>query len=101
MPFLKGIGYGKSDIEVLPISGFTGANMKDPLDPKVCSWWKGDPLLTLLEKMPLERKYSGPFLMPIADKTKDMGTIAMGKIESGRVKKGTSLLIMPNKVCLC
>ncbi|KAJ4765499.1 GTP binding Elongation factor Tu family protein [Rhynchospora pubera] len=35
--------------------------------------------------------------MPIIDKYKDMGTIVMGKIESGTIKKGDSLLVMPNK----
>lgn len=36
--------------------------------------------------------------MPIIDKFKDMGTVVMGKIESGSVREGDSLLIMPNKV---
>lgn len=32
------------------------------------------------------------------DKFKDMGTVVMGKIESGSVREGDSLLVMPNKV---
>lgn len=28
----------------------------------------------------------------------DMGTVVMGKVESGGVMKGTSLLLMPNRV---
>lgn len=36
--------------------------------------------------------------MPIIDKFKDMGTVAMGKIESGSIRDGDSLLVMPNKV---
>jgi peptide chain release factor subunit 3 len=36
--------------------------------------------------------------MPIADKYKDMGTVVMGKIESGTAKKGQNLLVMPNRV---
>jgi peptide chain release factor subunit 3 len=70
MPFLKSVGYSAKDVDVLPISGFTGANMKEILDPSVCSWWTGQPLLTLLDEVPLDRKYTGPFLMPVADKTK-------------------------------
>ncbi|KAJ3367366.1 translation termination factor GTPase eRF3 [Kappamyces sp. JEL0680] len=96
-PFLKGVGYGPKDVDVLPISGFTGANMKDVLDRNVCSWWTGKPLLTLLDEIPLDRKYTGPFLMPVADRMKDMGTLAMGKLESGHIKKGSSVLIMPTK----
>lgn len=36
--------------------------------------------------------------MPIIDKFKDMGTTVMGKVESGTVREGDSLLLMPNKV---
>ena len=36
--------------------------------------------------------------MPIIDKFKDMGTTVMGKVESGTVREGDSLWVMPNKV---
>lgn len=36
--------------------------------------------------------------MPIIDKFKDMGTVVMGKVESGSVTEGDTLLVMPNKV---
>lgn len=35
--------------------------------------------------------------MPIVDKYKDMGTVVMGKVESGECRKGISLMIMPNR----
>jgi peptide chain release factor subunit 3 len=71
--------------------------MKDVVDKSICDWYSGPPLLQLLDALDLGRNYSGPFLMPIADKVKDMGTVVMGKIESGHVKKGASLVIMPNR----
>jgi peptide chain release factor subunit 3 len=37
-------------------------------------------------------------MMPVVDKYKDMGTVVMGKVESGEAKKGQSLLLMPNRV---
>ncbi|KAG4950915.1 hypothetical protein JHK82_045863 [Glycine max] len=40
---------------------------------------------------------SGPFRMPIIDRVKDMGAVVMGKVESGTVRVGDSLLLMPNK----
>ena len=36
--------------------------------------------------------------MPIIDKFKDMGTVVMGKVESGSIQEGDSLIVMPNKV---
>lgn len=39
-----------------------------------------------------------PFRMPILDKFKDLGTVVMGKVESGCIHEGDSLIVMPNKV---
>lgn len=35
--------------------------------------------------------------MPIIDKYKDMGTVVLGKVESGTLKRGATLLLMPNR----
>lgn len=35
--------------------------------------------------------------MPIVDKYKDMGTVVMGKIEQGQIRRGSTLLLMPNR----
>jgi peptide chain release factor subunit 3 len=47
----------------------------------------------------LDRDINAPFMLPISEKYNELGTMVMGKVESGRVKKGDSLLLMPNKVC--
>jgi GTPase len=39
-----------------------------------------------------------PLRFPIADKYKDMGTCVMGKLEAGTIKKGESLVLLPNKI---
>jgi peptide chain release factor subunit 3 len=44
------------------------------------------------------RKLNGPLMMPVSEKYKDMGTVVVGKIESGVIRKNDSLLLMPNKV---
>jgi len=44
----------------------------------------------------VDRKVNAPLMMPVSEKYKDMGTIAVGKIESGRLHKGDALLLMPN-----
>jgi len=48
-------------------------------------------------KIPTERNINGPLLIPITDKNKDMGTIISGKVESGKLKKGQNVIVMPNK----
>ena len=46
----------------------------------------------------LVRFVDRPFIMPIVDKYKDMGTVVLGKVEAGEAKKGQTLLVLPNKV---
>lgn len=46
----------------------------------------------------LDRKNNAPLMMPISEKYADMGTVIVGKVESGTLKKGQTLLLMPNKV---
>ncbi|CCC68405.1 hypothetical protein NCAS_0B03210 [Naumovozyma castellii] len=97
--FLKAIGYSKQDLVFMPVSGYSGANLRDRVDPKICPWYTGPSLLEYLDGMThVDRHVNAPFMLPIASKMKDMGTIVEGKIESGHIKKGQSTLMMPNKV---
>lgn len=97
-PFLKQVGYATKDIDIVPISGYTGANMKDRLDPAVCPWYTGPSLIELLDHMKLpDRKIDGALMIPIADKFREMGIMISGKLESGKVKKGQNVMILPNK----
>eukprot|EP00249_Psilotum_nudum_P023933 c29030_g2_i3 orf=972-2195(-) len=100
IPFLRSCGYNvKKDVQFLPISGLLGTNMKDRVLRSVCSWWDGQCLFEALNTIELPpRDPNGPFRMPLIDRFKDMGTVVMGKIESGSVRRGDNLVVMPNKV---
>ncbi|KAL6532514.1 hypothetical protein OROGR_014484 [Orobanche gracilis] len=100
LSFLKSSGYNvKKDVHFLPISGLLGANMKTRMGKSVCPWWDGPCLFEALDAIEIPmRDPKGPFRMPIIDKFKDMGTVVMGKIESGSIREGDNMLIMPNKV---
>jgi len=97
-PYLKSVGFKPSkDIHFLPCSGLTGAGIKVPVGDQF-PHYTGPPFITYIDDLPsLKRQVDGPFMMPIVDKYNDMGTIVIGKVESGCCKKGESLLIMPNK----
>ncbi|KAF3498327.1 hypothetical protein DY000_02057463 [Brassica cretica] len=99
VPFLKSSGYNtKKDVVFLPISGLMGFNMDKRMDPKVCPWFSGPSFFEVLDSIEVPpRDPNGPFRMPIIDKFKDMGTVVMGKVESGSIREGDSLVIMPNK----
>ncbi|TGZ83208.1 hypothetical protein EX30DRAFT_317236 [Ascodesmis nigricans] len=97
--FLRATGYNpKTDLTFMPLSALTGFGLKERVDPKVCPWYSGPSLLEHLDNMEtLERKLKAPFMMPISSKYKDMGVVVEGKIESGVIKKGGSLLMMPGR----
>jgi peptide chain release factor subunit 3 len=97
-PFLyRDCGYSRDCIYFVPISGYLGINMLSGVG--VPSWYKGETLMGILDNLkPLDRSYDAPLRMSISDKFKDMGVMhAIGRIESGTVCKGQSIVIMPSK----
>ncbi|KAI0403307.1 hypothetical protein F4802DRAFT_572400 [Xylaria palmicola] len=96
--FLKGMGYNKGDVFFMPIAAQQLMNIKDRLPAGVAPFYDGPSLLEYLDDMQsLERKVNAPFMMSIAGKYRDMGTMIEGKIEAGVCRKGMSLIMMPNK----
>jgi peptide chain release factor subunit 3 len=97
--FLKATGYNlKTDVFFMPIAAQQTMGIKERIPKGVADWYDGPSLLEYLDGMKtLERKVNAPFMMPVNGKYRDMGTIVEGKIESGVVKKGMSLIMMPNR----
>ncbi|KAL7580804.1 hypothetical protein ACA910_001081 [Epithemia clementina (nom. ined.)] len=109
-PFLKKCGFTiKKEVKFIPISGLSGANVKTEVSESECSWWKtmyttGEnntdqpTLLSLLDSLHLkERDAAGPLRIPILDRYADRGTIAMGKVESGTIRPGAKVIVMPSR----
>ena len=93
--FLKGVGYNpKTDLMFMPVSAQTTIGIKNRVPTDLCPWYGGPSLLEYLDNMQtLERKVNAPFMMPIAAKYRELGTMIEGKIESGIIKKeGTYLM---------
>ncbi|GAB0089865.1 Eukaryotic peptide chain release factor GTP-binding subunit [Sergentomyia squamirostris] len=99
LPYLKKLGFNPAkDLTFMPCSGLTGQGIREPITPGTCPWYSGQAFIPFIDELPsLNRKTDGPFIMPIVDKYKDMGTVVMGKVESGCAKKGQNLLVMPNR----
>jgi hypothetical protein len=61
-------------------------------------WYTGPTLFEQLDSTDVPpRDPLAPFRMAVIDKFKDLGTVVMGKSESGAVRKGDTLLLMPNR----
>ncbi|XP_059892067.1 eukaryotic peptide chain release factor GTP-binding subunit ERF3A isoform X1 [Gadus macrocephalus] len=97
VPFLKKVGFNpKKDIYFMPCSGLTGSNLKEPVPE--CTWYTGLPFISHLDSLPsFTRSSDGPVRLPIVDKYKDMGTVILGKLESGSISKAQQLVMMPNR----
>ncbi|MEQ2276366.1 Eukaryotic peptide chain release factor GTP-binding subunit ERF3A, partial [Xenotaenia resolanae] len=58
----------------------------------------GLPFISHLDSLPnFNRPSDGPVRLPIVDKYKDMGTVILGKLESGSISKALQLTMMPNR----
>ena len=95
---LKQAGYKPEGTTYLAISGFKGDNVvkKSTNMP----WYKGP---TILEQMDLftqpEKPISLPLRMPLQDvyEITGIGTVPVGKIETGIMKPGQKVLILPGR----
>ena len=97
--YLKTVGYNlEKDVIFVPISGLYGDNLKEELNPKKCSWYKGPTLLSILDNLesPPRDQY-GPLRMTILDRYREGGMYVMGKIESGQIICNTKYTLMPTK----
>jgi len=98
VPYLKRIGFQRKDLMFMPCSGLTGFNLRERVDSSLCPWYDGPAFIPYINDLPtLNRNVNGNFMMPIAEKFNDRGTIVMGKIESGSCRKNDSMILMPNK----
>jgi len=97
--FLKGLGYNpKTDLHFMPIAAQKTLGIKERVPKELAPWNDSPSLLEYLDSMQaLERKINAPFMMPIAAKYRDMGTMIEGKIEAGFIKKENKYLMMPNR----
>lgn len=98
--YLRSIGFSANDVTYLPISGFTGQNLKVPVNPTDCPWYNGLTLLDTFDSLQtLERMDELALRIPVLDRYKDSGkTVIMGKVETGVLKVGDELIVNPNNV---
>uniref|UniRef100_A0A2I4AI13 Elongation factor 1-alpha n=1 Tax=Austrofundulus limnaeus TaxID=52670 RepID=A0A2I4AI13_AUSLI len=109
--FLKKIGYDITTIPVVPISGWTGENMITPTQKM--PWYQGfkvrqrdgtasgKTLLEVLDSIqPPVRTINKPLRLPLQDvyKIRGVGTVPVGKIETGLLKPGMTLMFSPAKL---
>jgi len=95
---LKTAGYKVENINFIPASAFVGDNIAKKSDKM--PWYKGP---TLLEQFDLftepKKPVNMPLRMPIQDvySITGVGTVPVGKIETGKMKPGDKVIVLPAK----
>jgi len=95
---LKTTGYKSEKVNFIAASAFMGENISKKSDKM--PWYKGP---TLLEQFDLFEEPKKPTEMPLRMPIQDVytitgvGTVPVGKIETGRIKPGDKIIILPAK----
>ena len=92
----KSVGYKDEQLQFVPVSAFVGDNIKEKgkLD-----WWTGDTILKAIDNFIIPKKPTDlPLRWPIQDvyTIKGVGTVPVGKIETGVMKPGQQLIFRPS-----
>ncbi|KAI7901247.1 P-loop containing nucleoside triphosphate hydrolase protein [Cokeromyces recurvatus] len=99
------VGFKKSNVKFVPISGLMGVNLIDHERPDMLKAWYGDSQPSLLEQMDQltvpARPLDGPLRMRVTDFFKggigsSGGVTVAGNIESGHVQVGEQIMIVPS-----
>jgi len=96
---LKMVGYKVEKIPFVPVSGWTGDNLKEKSDKM--PWYDGPTLLDALDTFELPPKpIEKPLRIPIQDvyTITGVGTVPVGRVETGVLKEGDEVVFMPPNV---
>lgn len=100
--YLIHVGFKKSNLAFVPVSGLTGENLiKKSVIPELTCWYKGPSLLEQIDKFaPPIRLLDRPLRMRVTDFFKggigsSGGVSVAGNIESGSMQVGEQVLIVP------
>ena len=94
---LKMIGFKPDQIPFIPTSAFEGDNIKDA--SAKTPWYKGPTILQALNNLKEpEKPTSLPLRIPVEDAytISGIGTVPVGRVETGIMKKGDQVVFMPS-----
>ena len=96
---LRTVGYDVSKLLFVPYSALEGINVSSKSDK--LSWYTGPTLLEALDLFQVPKKPTDkPLRLPVQDvySISGFGTVPVGKVETGVMKPGDSIIIMPSGV---
>lgn len=94
---LSSIGYKPDEMVIAPISAYAGDNISKKSEK--ATWYKGDSLLSELDKLEAPAKpLDKPLRLPVQDvyTITGVGTVPVGRVETGVLKPGQKVVFMPS-----
>ncbi|XP_047948278.1 HBS1-like protein isoform X1 [Salvia hispanica] len=98
--FLRTCGFKESSISWVPASVMENQNLVANSSDARLSWYRGPFLMDAIDSLQLPaRDYSKPLQIPICDvKSQSQSQVsACGKLETGAIRPGLKVLVMPSK----
>jgi len=95
---LKMVGFKVEKVNFVPTSGWTGDNLLKKSEKM--TWYTGPTLIEALDLLELPPKPTKkPLRIPIQDvySITGIGTVPVGRVETGVLKEGINLVFMPSK----
>jgi elongation factor 1-alpha len=96
---LKTVGYDTSNMLFVPYSALEGVNVNSKSDKM--PWYNGPTLLEALDTLKVPPKpVDKPLRLPIQDvySISGFGTVPVGRVETGVMKPGDQIIIMPSGI---
>ncbi len=96
---LKSVGYKADEIPFVPTAAYLGMNVVNK-DKEKMPWYTGKTLLECMNELKEPEKPTGlPLRMPIQEvySIKGIGTVPVGKIETGIMKPGMKIVVVPGR----
>lgn len=93
------VGYKVDEIPFIPVSAFVGDNVVERGDN--LSWYKGPTILQALDDLKEPEKPTKlPLRLPVQDvyTISGVGTVPVGRVETGVIKKGDTIIFEPASV---
>jgi len=93
---LKSVGYKMENVQFVPVSAYMGDNVAKP--SANMSWWKGDTLVSAMNKLTIPPKASDkPLRLPVQDvyTITGIGTVPVGRVETGILKRDMKIIFNP------
>ncbi len=94
---LRNIGFPVKKIPFIPVSGLVMENLSKSSDKT--PWYKGPTLIDAIDAFEVpEKPTDKPLRLPIQDSysIKGTGVVPVGRVETGILKKGDKIVIMPS-----